>query len=45
MTLEEVARMTLLTTLLEPDPEPLQAAVRNKHHERKHGPQAYYGQP
>jgi L-ribulose-5-phosphate 4-epimerase len=45
VTLEEVARMTLLTTLLEPGAEPLQAAVRNKHHERKHGPQAYYGQP
>jgi L-ribulose-5-phosphate 4-epimerase len=45
VTLEEVARMTLLTTLLDPDAEPLQAAVRNKHHERKHGPRAYYGQP
>jgi L-ribulose-5-phosphate 4-epimerase len=45
VTLEEVARMTLLTTLLEPGVEPLQAAVRNKHHERKHGPEAYYGQP
>jgi L-ribulose-5-phosphate 4-epimerase len=45
VTLEEVARMTLLTTVLEPGAEPLQAAVRNKHHERKHGPQAYYGQP
>lgn len=45
VTLEEVARMTLLTTVLEPRAEPLQAAVRNKHHERKHGPKAYYGQP
>jgi L-ribulose-5-phosphate 4-epimerase len=45
VTLEEVARMTLLTTVLEPGAEPLQAAVRDKHHERKHGPQAYYGQP
>jgi L-ribulose-5-phosphate 4-epimerase len=45
VTLEEVARMTLLTTVLEPGAEPLQAAVRNKHHERKHGPKAYYGQP
>lgn len=44
VTLEEVARMALLTTLLEPGAEPLQAAVRDKHHERKHGPQAYYGQ-
>jgi L-ribulose-5-phosphate 4-epimerase len=45
VTLEEVARMTLLSTVLEPGAEPLQAAVRDKHHERKHGPQAYYGQP
>jgi L-ribulose-5-phosphate 4-epimerase len=45
ITLEEVARMALLTTLLEPGAEPLQSAVRDKHHERKHGPQAYYGQP
>jgi L-ribulose-5-phosphate 4-epimerase len=45
ITLEEVARMALLTRLLEPGAEPLQAAVRDKHHERKHGPQAYYGQP
>ena len=45
VTLEQVARMALLTTLLEPDAEPLQADVRDKHFERKHGPQAYYGQP
>jgi L-ribulose-5-phosphate 4-epimerase len=45
VTLEEVARMALLTTLLDPGAAPLQAAVRDKHHERKHGPQAYYGQP
>ena len=45
VTLEEVARMALLTTLLEPDAEPLQADVRDKHFERKHGPRAYYGQP
>jgi L-ribulose-5-phosphate 4-epimerase len=45
VTLEEVARMALLTTMLDPGAEPLQAAVRDKHHDRKHGPQAYYGQP
>jgi L-ribulose-5-phosphate 4-epimerase len=44
VTLEEVARMTLLTTVLAPDAAPLQEAVRNKHFERKHGPAAYYGQ-
>ncbi len=45
VTLEEVARMALLTTLLEPDAAPLDAAVRSKHFERKHGPRSYYGQP
>ena len=45
VTLEQVARMALLTTLLEPDAPPLQSALRDKHYERKHGPQAYYGQP
>ncbi len=45
VTLEEVARMALLTTLLAPNTPPLQAALRDKHHERKHGSQAYYGQP
>ncbi len=42
--LEEVARMAFLTTTLEPSAPTLDAAVRNKHHERKHGPNAYYGQ-
>jgi L-ribulose-5-phosphate 4-epimerase len=45
VTLEQVARMALLTTLLDPAAEPLQEAVRDKHHDRKHGPRAYYGQP
>ena len=45
ITLEEVARMALLTMLLDPAAAPLDAAVRDKHFERKHGPQAYYGQP
>jgi L-ribulose-5-phosphate 4-epimerase len=42
--LEEVARMALLTTVLEPDAAPLADLVRAKHFERKHGPSAYYGQ-
>jgi L-ribulose-5-phosphate 4-epimerase len=45
VTLEEVARMALLTTLLEPGAGPLDAAVRDRHFTRKHGPDAYYGQP
>lgn len=44
VTLEEVARMAFLTATLEPSAPSLDAAVRNKHHERKHGPDAYYGQ-
>lgn len=44
VTLEEVARLALLTTLLNPDCGPLDAVLRNKHFERKHGPNAYYGQ-
>jgi L-ribulose-5-phosphate 4-epimerase len=44
VTLEEVARMALFTSLLEPGAAPLDAAVREKHYQRKHGPHAYYGQ-
>lgn len=44
VSLEEVARVALLTTLLEPGVAPLADALRDKHHDRKHGPQAYYGQ-
>ena len=44
VTLEMVARMALLTTLLAPDAPPLADAIRRKHFERKHGPNAYYGQ-
>ncbi len=47
VTLEEVARMALLSLLLVADPthpRPLDAALRDKHFERKHGAGAYYGQ-
>jgi L-ribulose-5-phosphate 4-epimerase len=44
VTLEEVARMALLTTLLDESAGPLAAAIRDKHFSRKHGPGAYYGQ-
>jgi L-ribulose-5-phosphate 4-epimerase len=44
VTLEQVAKMALLTTLVEPGASPLADFVRDKHHERKHGPGAYYGQ-
>ncbi len=44
LTLEQVARMALLTKMVDPDAPALQSALRDKHYERKHGPQAYYGQ-
>src|SRR5581483_916763 len=44
VTLEAVAKMALLTTALEPSAGPLPDHVRDKHYQRKHGPQAYYGQ-
>jgi L-ribulose-5-phosphate 4-epimerase len=42
--LEEVARMALLTGLLDAAAPALAEHVRDKHFERKHGPNAYYGQ-
>jgi L-ribulose-5-phosphate 4-epimerase len=45
VTLEEVARLALLSLVLEPGAGPLDAVLRDKHHERKHGSGAYYGQP
>lgn len=45
VTLEEVARLALLSTVLEPGVGPLDTALRRKHFDRKHGPGAYYGQP
>ena len=44
VTLEEVAHLAWLSTVLAPDAGPLDAAVRDKHFQRKHGPGAYYGQ-
>jgi L-ribulose-5-phosphate 4-epimerase len=44
VTLEEVARLALLSRVIDADGPPLDAWVRDKHHERKHGPAAYYGQ-
>ena len=44
VTLEEVARLALLTRLVDPDGGALADVLRDKHHQRKHGPDAYYGQ-
>lgn len=44
VTVEEVARLALLTRLISPRGGPLAEVLRDKHHQRKHGPNAYYGQ-
>jgi L-ribulose-5-phosphate 4-epimerase len=44
VTLEAVARLAALTAVIDPHAAALDAALRNKHYERKHGPGAYYGQ-
>jgi L-ribulose-5-phosphate 4-epimerase len=42
--LEEVCKMALLTLALDPQAKPLPEHIIRKHWERKHGPDAYYGQ-
>jgi L-ribulose-5-phosphate 4-epimerase len=42
--LEEIARMAYLTRAINPAQGPLQQAVVDKHYQRKHGKDAYYGQ-
>jgi len=44
LALEAVARMALDTLALAPQASPLEPWLLRKHHERKHGPRAYYGQ-
>ncbi len=44
VTLEAVARMALLSRLVDPSGPDLAAFVRDKHYERKHGAGSYYGQ-
>ncbi len=44
VTLEAVARLALLTSILDPALPALDQFVRDKHFERKHGAAAYYGQ-
>jgi L-ribulose-5-phosphate 4-epimerase len=43
--LEELAHMAFLTLQIDPQTAPLDPALIAKHYERKHGPDAYYGQP
>lgn len=42
--LEEVCKMALNTLLINPAAAPLADYIIKKHYERKHGPNAYYGQ-
>lgn len=42
--LEEVAKMAFLTEQIRADSPRLKDALINKHYERKHGPDSYYGQ-
>jgi L-ribulose-5-phosphate 4-epimerase len=42
--LEYIAKMALLTEQINPEAHPLKAELIKKHFERKHGPDAYYGQ-
>jgi L-ribulose-5-phosphate 4-epimerase len=44
VTLEDVARLALLTILVDPEAAAVSEFVRDKHFQRKHGPDAYYGQ-
>jgi len=42
--LEEICKMALLTLTIDPHAKPLPEYIVKKHWERKHGPDAYYGQ-
>ncbi len=42
--LEEIAKMAVITRTVNPEVPRLKEALRRKHYERKHGPNAYYGQ-
>ena len=42
--LEELARMAMLTEAVNPDAVPLKQSIIDKHYNRKHGANAYYGQ-
>ena len=42
---EELAAMAFQTLVINPNAQPISSALHDKHHHRKHGPTAYYGQP
>lgn len=41
---EELAAIAFETLIINPHAKPISSALHNKHHHRKHGPKAYYGQ-
>ena len=41
---EELAALAFQTLVINPAAEPISRALHEKHHARKHGPKAYYGQ-
>ena len=41
---EELAAIAFQTLIINPDAKPISTALHDKHHHRKHGPKAYYGQ-
>lgn len=43
--LEEVAKMAMLTEMIQPKVSPAPQTLQDKHYFRKHGANAYYGQP
>ena len=44
ISLEAIARMARLALAVNPQMRPLPDYILEKHHSRKHGPKAYYGQ-
>ena len=42
--LEELAAMAWQTLTINPQAQPIPGSLHHKHHSRKHGPKAYYGQ-
>lgn len=42
--LEEIAKMAFLTRQIRPDTPRMKNSLKNKHYQRKHGKDAYYGQ-
>jgi L-ribulose-5-phosphate 4-epimerase len=41
---EELAAMAWMTVTIDPHAQPISLALRDRHHFRKHGPTATYGQ-